>query len=355
MFNSKKLSSIKGASAWLLRLVTAAFIALTVLTFSVHEAKAAAPLRAGIDVSYHQGAIDWNAVKSSGVQFAFIRAGSYKSGTDAYFHQNMKGATAAGIPVGVYVYSYAVTPEMAANEGLFAVTVAKDYPVSLPIAYDIEDAYHRGMSKDQLQALVNAFCRTVQAAGYYPLVYSSKNWFETRIGAVDWDVWVAQYNSACSYGRPYAFWQCTSSGAVPGINGRVDMNFQFKDYSALIPANGFKTVAGRTYYMTNYMMYRGFLDLNGATYYFEPLFGAMSTGLVATERGMCFFGEDGKMQTGAVKIGDFLYYFDPATGVLTPNATVVVGKKTYITNEMGVMIEIPTVAPAPATTTKKKK
>lgn len=340
----------------LFKSAVAIIIAATVTISVTPEVNAATPLRYGIDVSYHQGAIDWNAVKSAGIQFAYIRAGSFKSGTDAYYHQNMKGAIAAGIPVGIYVYSYAVTPEMAANEGLFAVTVAKDYPVSLPIAYDIEDAYHRGMSAAQLQTLVNSFCNTVKAAGYYPLVYSSKSWFETRIGAVSWDTWVAQYNTSCSYSRPYTFWQCTSSGTVPGISGKVDMDFQFKDYSNDIPANGFKTVAGKTYYMQNYMMTRGLAEIGGSTYYFEPLFGAMSTGLMATERGTMFFGEDGKMKTGAVKIGDFLFYFDPATGVLAPNVQVTIDKKNYITNEMGVLIEIPAAA-VPETTqnTKKKK
>ena len=339
----------------LIKPVTALILAVAVCVIPVAETKAAAPLRYGIDVSYHQGNIDWNAVKASGIQFAFIRAGSFKSGTDAFFHQNMKGAIAAGIPVGIYVYSYAITPEMAANEGLFAVTVAKDYPVSLPIAYDIEDAYHKGMSAAQLQTLVSSFCNTVKAAGYYPIVYSSKSWFETRIGSVPWDVWVAQYNSACTYSRPYTFWQCTSSGSVPGISGRCDMNFQFKDYSAEIPANGFKTVAGKTYYMQNYMMTRGLLDINGSTYYFEPLFGAMQTGLVATEKGTMFFGEDGKRKTGAVKIADFLFYFDPATGVLAPNVSVTIDKKNYITNEMGVLIEIPSAVPAPAAPTAKSK
>lgn len=348
----------KGEAIMLKKIIKPLVVLLLILTMvlAVKEETKAAPLRYGIDVSYHQGPIDWNAVKASGIQFAFIRAGSFKSGTDAYYHANMKGAIAAGIPVGIYVYSYAVTPEMAANEGLFAVTVAKDYPVSLPIAYDIEDAYHRGMTPDQLQALVNAFCNTVRAAGYYPIVYSSKNWFETRIGAVSWDVWVAQYNTACSYSRPYAFWQCTSSGAVPGISGRVDMDFQFKDYSADIPANGFKTVAGKTYYMQNYMMTRGLAEIGGATYYFEPLFGSMVTGLAATERGTMFFGEDGKMKTGPVKIADFLFYFDPATGVLAPNVAVTIDKKNYITNEMGVLIEIPSATPsAPASNSKKKK
>ena len=339
-----------------LKSLTAILFAAVIMLALANETKAAAPLRYGIDVSYHQGAIDWNAVKNSGIQFAMIRAGSFKSGTDAFFHQNMQGAIAAGIPVGIYVYSYAVTPEMAANEGLFAVSVAKDYPVSLPIAYDIEDAYHKGMTADQLQTLINSFCNTVKAAGYYPMVYSSKNWFMQRIGLVPWDIWVAQYNTQCTFERPYTFWQCTSSGAVPGINGRVDMNFQFKDYSADIPANGFKTVGGKTYYMQNYKMTRGVAEIGGATYYFEPLFGAMQTGLAATERGTMFFGEDGKMKTGAVKIADFLFYFDPATGVLAPNVAVTIDKKNYITNELGVLIEVPSApAAAPSTSKKKKK
>ena len=330
-------------------------LATVIVMGCAKEAKAAAPLRYGIDVSYHQGAIDWNAVKSAGVQFAFVRAGSFKSGTDAFYHQNMQGAIAAGIPVGIYVYSYAITPEMAANEGLFAVTVAKDYPVSLPIAYDIEDAYHKGMSADQLQTLVNSFCNTVKAAGYYPIVYSSKNWFETRIGNVPWDVWVAQYSDSCTYSRPYTFWQCSSSGTVPGISGKVDMDFQFKDYSAEIPANGFKTVAGKKYYMQNYMMTRGLMEIGGDTYYFEPLFGSMMTGLVSTERGTMYFGEDGKMKTGAIKIADFTFYFDPATGVLAPNVSVTIDKKNYITNELGVLIEVPSLVSETKADTKTKK
>lgn len=344
-------SIFRGAAK--LALVCAA--AITILFTVPNEAKAATPLRYGIDVSYHQGPINWNSVKASGVQFAFVRAGSFKSGTDAYYHQNMQGAIAAGIPVGIYVYSYATTPEMAANEGLFAVSVAKDYPVSLPIAYDIEDAYHKGMSSAQLQQLVNSFCNTVQAAGYYPIVYSSKSWFTERIGAVSWDVWVAQYNTTCSYPGAYAFWQFTSSGSVPGVNGRCDVNFQFKDYSAQIPANGFKTVAGRTYFMENYMMHRGLLTIGTDTYYFDPLFGAMQTGLQTTERGICFFDDNGKLKTGPVQIGDFMFYFDPTTGALAPNTAVVVGKKSYITNEMGVMIEVPTAAPAAPAKSKKKK
>lgn len=297
-------------------------------------------MKRGIDVSYHQGAIDWNAVAASDIQFAFVRAGSFKSGLDACFRDNMSGAIAAGIPVGIYVYSYAVTPEMAAQEALFAISCAKDYPVSYPIAYDIEDNFHKGMTAEQLNALIDSFCTTVQNAGYYPIVYSSKNWFTSRIGAVSHDTWVAQYGPACTY-PGYSFWQATSHGYVNGVAGRVDLNFQFKDYSSVIIGNGFKTVNGKTFFMENYMMHRGWLDYNGKRYYMEPLLGVMQTGLFAVDGGIYYFGTDGAMMTGLVKIGADQYYFDPTTGAMMTNTTIKIGKKNYLIDVLGVVHAAP--------------
>lgn len=297
-------------------------------------------IKRGIDVSYHQGAIDWNAVAASDIQFAFVRAGSFKSGLDACFRDNMSGAIAAGIPVGIYVYSYAITPEMAAQEALFAISCAKDYPVSYPIAYDIEDSFHKGMTAEQLNALIDSFCTTAQNAGYYPIVYSSKNWFTTRIGAVSHDIWVAQYGPACTY-PGYSFWQATSHGNVNGVPGRVDVNFQFKDYSSVIIANGFKTVNGKTFFMENYMMHRGWLDYNGKRYYMEPLLGVMQTGLFAVDGGIYYFGADGAMMTGLVKIGADQYYFDPTTGMMATNTTIKIGKKNYLIDVLGVVHAAP--------------
>lgn len=305
-----------------------------VLSVSVKEVQAA-PLKMGIDVSYHQGAIDWNAVKSSGVQFAFIRAGSFKSGTDAYFHQNMKGAIAAGIPVGIYVYSYATTTQMAANEALFAISVAKDYPVSYPIAYDIEDSYHKGMSMGEIQALINTFCNTIENAGYTPIVYSGKNFFNSKIGNISQDKWVAQYAASCDY-PGYSFWQSSSKGSINGIKGNVDIDYQYKDYSGIIKANGFKTQKGKTFYMENYMIHRGWLDLGGKKYYFDPLLGVMQTGLVVDTTGVYYLGEDGAMQTGLVEIAGNKFYFDPKTGGMLTNTTVTVGKKTYVIDVAGI-------------------
>ncbi len=308
----------------------------------VNSAGAAIPgaLKRGIDVSYHQETIDWNAVAASDIQFAFIRAGSFKSGLDAYFHTNMKGALAAGIPVGIYVYSYATTPEMAAQEGLFAVSCARDYPVSYPIAYDIEDSFHKGMTPDQLKALINSFCTTVQSAGYYPIVYSSKNWFTTRIGSVSQDTWVAQYGPVCSY-PGYSFWQSTSHGCVNGVPGRVDVDFQFKDYSSVIISDGFKTVNGKTFFMENYMMHKGWLDYNGKRYYMEPLLGVMQTGLFADGTGIYYLGEDGAMQTGLIQIADNQFYFEPTTGVMATNTTIKIGKKNYIIDAVGIVHAAP--------------
>ena len=123
------------------------------------------------------------------------------------------------------------------TEAQFAIAAMEPYSISYPVVYDLEDSIHKNMSPDQLAALTVAFCSTVQQAGYYPMVYSSKNWMVGKIAATPYDKWIAQYNTVCEYPNP-AFWQYSSSGVVAGINGSVDVNYQFKDYSNLIVANG---------------------------------------------------------------------------------------------------------------------
>ena len=313
-----------------------AILALTVFLAVPIRAQAA---RKGIDVSYHQGPIDWNAVKASGVEFAYIRAGSFKSGTDAYFHANMKGATSVGIPVGIYVYSYATTPAQAANEALFAISVAKDYPVSLPIAYDIEDSNHKTLTNEQNLALVNSFCNTISGAGYTPIVYSYRNFFNGKLQGVTQDKWVAQYSAACDH--PGAcFWQASSKGRIGGINGNVDIDYQYKDYSGIIPANGFKTQNGKTWYVENYIPHRGWLTLGDKKYYFEPFLGVMQKGLVTDGTGIYYMGDDGAMQTGLVEIAGNKFYFDPATGGMLTNTTVTVGKNVYMIDVSGICTDV---------------
>ena len=139
--------------------VLAAAVAAGTFLSTPVTAKAAAPLAKGIDVSKYQGAVNWSAVKNAGYSFAFIKAGSAKSGLDPYYAVNMAGATAAGMKVGVYVYSYATTVEGAMTEAQFAIAAMEPYSVSYPVVYDLEDSIHKNMSPDQLAALTVAFCR----------------------------------------------------------------------------------------------------------------------------------------------------------------------------------------------------
>lgn len=290
----------------------------------------------GIDVSYHQGNINWAQVAQNDIQFAFIRAGSFKSGIDSCFYKNIQGATAVGIQVGIYVYSYASTPEQASQEGLFAVSAARNYPVSLPLVFDIEGATLANSSPENLKAMADSFSQVVMAAGYTPMIYSSKNNFISKLAGVTQDKWVAQYADACQYSG-YSFWQCTSHGYVPGVPGRVDINFQFKDYSAQIPANGFKKVGASTFFMENYIPHKGWLVAGNKRYYMDPLLGVMQTGLVTDGTGIYYCGADGAMQTGIIKVGDFQFYFDPTTGAMVTNQVVKIGKKNYLIDQVGIL------------------
>ena len=250
---------------WKKRIVSlalAAVIGLSTFLASGVEAEAAGAIAKGIDVSKYQGAINWSAVAAEGYSFAFIKVGSAKSGLDPYFAANMVGANAAGLKTGVYLYSYATTVEAAMAEAQFTLAAIAPFTVSMPVVFDLEDAVHKTMTPEQLQALTVVFCSIIQSAGYQPMVYSSKNWLTQRVGPIPFDVWVAQYAEACEYPNP-AFWQFSNSGTVSGIDGRVDLNFQFKDYSNIIIPYGFTTRGGNTYFYNNYRMQYGWVDYEG--------------------------------------------------------------------------------------------
>ena len=192
----------------------------------------------GIDVSKYQGNIDWKAAKSA-VNFAIIRCG-YRGmydgqlHEDPYFYKNMSGAKAAGINVGVYIYSTALNEAEAVQEASMAVAMAgRAGGCSYPIYLDMEDTV-RGQSKlsvEQRMAIVNAFCSTVQSSGYKAGLYCSKNWMTARMNASaipgSCSIWIAQYNTSCTYSGRKNMWQYSSKGSVPGIKGHVDMNKSF--------------------------------------------------------------------------------------------------------------------------------
>lgn len=192
----------------------------------------------GIDVSKYQGNIDWKAAKSA-VSFAIIRCG-YRGmydgqlHEDPYFYKNMSGAKSAGVNVGIYIYSTALNEGEAVQEASMAVAMAqKAGGCSYPIFLDMEDTVRgqSGLSTAQRMAIVNAFVTTVQSSGYKAGLYCSKNWMTGRMdaGAVpsSCSIWIAQYNTSCTYSGRKNIWQYSSKGSVPGIKGHVDMNKSF--------------------------------------------------------------------------------------------------------------------------------
>lgn len=195
----------------------------------------------GIDVSKHNGSIDWNAVKNSGVSYVIIRCGyrGYSTGVlieDPKFRSNIKGAKAAGLKVGVYVFSQAVNEVEAVEEASMAVSLASGYGLDYPIFIDVEGSGGRGdgVSRDMRTAVCKAFCATVQNSGYSAGIYANKTWFNEKISTgslTGYKIWLAQYASAPTYtATRYDMWQYSSKGRVSGIKGDVDMNISYMHY-----------------------------------------------------------------------------------------------------------------------------
>ena len=196
--------------------------------------------RKGIDVSKYQGVIDWNKVKADGVEFAIIRVGyrGYGSGAlveDSQFKNNIKGATAAGIKVGLYFYSQAINEQEAVDEAAMVLSLCKGYPISYPIFFDTEKVAGATGRADNISAAQRtanavAFCNAIQSAGYSAGVYSYRDWFYYNLNFANiqkYKIWIAQYRTTLDFKYRYDIWQYSSSGTVNGISGRVDMNIGY--------------------------------------------------------------------------------------------------------------------------------
>ena len=194
----------------------------------------------GIDVSRWNEEINWNKVKDAGIKYAIIRAGYRGSVTgtlveDWYFKENVEGATAAGIPIGLYFFTQATNEVEAVEEASMVITLCKDYDITYPIFIDTEGAGGNGRA-DALDtktrtAVCLAFCETIRRAGYDAGIYASRNWFnkniDTSVLTDDIYIWLAEYGDAVTYDKKYHIWQYTSSGRVLGIEGRVDLNLSY--------------------------------------------------------------------------------------------------------------------------------
>lgn len=200
-------------------------------------------MRNGIDVSVHNGTIDWQKVKASGIDFAIIRAGYGKliSQKDARFERNYAGATAQGIPVGAYWYSYAVTPAEAEQEAHVFLEAIKDKKFDFPVYIDIEEGNTFRTGKNNVNAIIKAFCDVMEKAGYWVGIYSSRAAVQAFISTENqqkYALWVAEWGAKCNYNGTYGIWQNSDTGRISGINGNVDTDICYVDYPAIIKAAG---------------------------------------------------------------------------------------------------------------------
>lgn len=199
----------------------------------------------GIDVSKHNGNIDWAKVKASGIDFAILRAGNRGYGsegkliTDDSFEKNAKEATANGIPIGAYIFSEAVTVEEALEEANLVLSLIEPYNITYPVIIDIEeiqndDGRNEALSPAELTDVVLAFCNRIKEAGYTPMIYCNLKGF---IGMLEFErlegieKWYAYYGNELYFPYDVSMWQYTSTGKVDGVSGDVDLNISFKNYS----------------------------------------------------------------------------------------------------------------------------
>ena len=273
----------------------------------------------GIDVSEHQGRIDWNAVKASGIDFAILRVGfgapSWGGRVDYQFNRNISECERLGIPYGVYIYSYAFDNQQAADEASMVINCLSGHNPRLPVYYDLEDnSIIANGRQTGIASRAQVFCNRISAAGYEPGIYANLNWFnniltDSVFKSSSWDHWIAQYNSKCDYIGNYSIWQYKSNGKVPGINGNVDMNYAYVDVSLY-----YWQLKDNAWYYANSdgKAYTGWLYLGGAWYWLEPdAGGAMATGLHECNGSLYWFNSSGAMATGWVLDGGTWYY---ATG-----------------------------------------
>ena len=199
----------------------------------------ATPSVLGIDVSVWQGDIDWSQVKQAGVEFVMIRAGARGTEggdlfTDSKAQENYAGATAAGIKVGAYFFSQAITADEAVAEADYLLEIIKDWELQMPVVYDwefvSETARTANMEPRTLTNCAIAFCERVKLAGYKPMVYFNTNQSFDMLYLAElkqYDFWLAQYDTVLRYPYKIDMWQYTASGTVPGIQGNVDINLYF--------------------------------------------------------------------------------------------------------------------------------
>lgn len=198
----------------------------------------------GVDISKNQDYIDFHRLKKAGVDFVMIRLGArgYGGGQlllDERFAEYMKGATDAGLQIGLYFFSQAITKEEVVEEAMMVLDHIGEYEITYPIAFDMEHVAHDtaridGLSKAEKTSLAKLFMDTIAEAGYHPMLYGNKEWLIKEIDLSQleaYDIWLSQPGDIPDYPYQFVMWQYSTEASVDGIAGYVDLNLSFIDYS----------------------------------------------------------------------------------------------------------------------------
>ena len=191
----------------------------------------------GIDVSKHNGTIDFKKVKDSGIDFVIIRIGYGGSAPvkDEKFEENYNNARANGLLVGAYIYSYADTPSDITKEKEAVINWLGGRHLDLPVFLDLEDSKTGKCTKEEITSFANEFCKYVEKNGYNSGIYANKYWLTSKINTTifalsdDITIWLAEWNDEPTYKGRYIIWQYTSKGNVNGIKGNVDLNYLYDE------------------------------------------------------------------------------------------------------------------------------
>ena len=247
----------------LIAVVTSLLFVLTILNmYSLPKTNAYDYLARGIDVSAYQGSINWNSVANDGIYFAIIRSGlgKYAFQEDKNFKTNYTNAKNAGIKVGTYWVSYAMSVDEAYEEAEICYSIIKDYNFDYPVYYDMEvSSQSNSLSKQQITNIGLAFCKKIASYGYTAGIYANRNWFTNYIDKAQiinngYEIWLAQYPSGEYAVNPENYdkssecsvWQYSSKGSISGISGNVDVNVSYKEFDVQTNLDSSMSISGES-------------------------------------------------------------------------------------------------------------
>lgn len=201
----------------------------------------------GIDISHHQGNIDFDALKGN-IDFAIVRTSYGAFYEDKKYKENIKGLERIGVPYGLYHFSYATSVDSAKKEAQGFINLIKNYKPTYPVVIDIESSDStKDVRGDTLVDIAKTFCDMVEEAGYYVMIYANLDYFKNKLNSSEldkYDKWLAQWTNAPTYNKSFGIWQYSSKGSVPGISGNVDLDIAYKDYPSIIKGENLNNHTG---------------------------------------------------------------------------------------------------------------